>query len=316
MHTKESRFGLGRAVLGSRAFLPISAEDYETLRSAKGFISEALALEEKYDLLVSNYLELEKTLNDIAADHLLHSDHSYQSLNDCRVLINQRVQNLLGACRLYLDHGAHHIANMEYAVPNLAAEFDALRSKQYDDHAAYRICEALRNHSQHRGFPIGGLSSAGGWVRRLPVDEEVLLHRVAIHLDVEELREGKKTKQLVLTDIENLGANADARPVLREYVARLSTLHQLIRRKLEDALAEREAAVEAAIQRFTTAFPDEGSVGLAAIERDSDGRWTNQVALFWAMIERRRHFLKRNGNLTRLRQWHVSSEPTPQDGSA
>lgn len=309
MGIKESRFGLGRAVLGSRAFLPISSQDYSHLCSAKVFVSEALAFEEKYDLLVSNYLELEKTLNDIAADHLVYSDHSYQSMNDCRVLINQRVQNLLSACRLYLDHGAHHVSNMESAVPNLAAEFDALRRKQYDENAGYRIGEALRNHSQHRGFPIAGLSSGGGWVSR-PGAEEVLLHRIQIHIDMEELREGKRTKASVLEDIAKLGESADARFVLREYVARLSALHQLMRTKLQDVLAEREVDIEAAIERFKLAFPEEQSVaGLAAVECDSDGNWINQSALFMGMIERRRHFLKRNQNLTNLKRWHVSSEP-------
>jgi hypothetical protein len=308
MTTNESTFGLGRAVLGSKAFLQISAEDYSSLLSAKAFVSETLAFEEKYDLLVSNFLELEKTLNELAADHMVRSDYSYQSLNDCRVLINQRVQNLLGACRLYLDHGAHHVSSMDSAVPNLAKEFDALRRKQYDDHAAYRIAEALRNHSQHRGFPIGKLSSGGGWIQR-PDGDDILRHRVQIHIDVDELRDGK-TKASVLKDIENLGPNADARPVLREYVARLSALHQLIRLKLQEALAAQESAIETAIDRFKNTFPEEDSIiGLAAVERNPDGTWSSHSALFMAMIERRRHFLTRNGNLNKLKQWHVSSEP-------
>lgn len=261
--------------------------------------------------MVANHLELEKSLNDLAAEHMIHHDYDYHSLNDCRVLINQRVQNLLGACRLYLDHGAHHTGIMESVVPNLSREFDALRRKQYDESASYRISEALRNHSQHRGFPIKTLTSGGGWVER-PGADEVLLHRVAVHIDVESLQEGGKTKAAVLLDLNDLGPKGDARPVLREYVARLSTLHDTTRKKLQDALAAREALIEAAIARYKTAFPDERSVsGFAAVQRDPEGRWIDQTALFMDLIERRRHFLRRNRSLVNLKRWHVSSEPWP-----
>ena len=123
MNNDDAKFGLARAILGSSAFLPLSAEEYATLLAAKELITEVLTFEQKFDVLVSNLLEFEKTLNDLATDHMIRSDYEYYALNDNRVLIAQRVQNLLGACRLYLDHGAHHAGKMESAVPNLKAEF-------------------------------------------------------------------------------------------------------------------------------------------------------------------------------------------------
>ncbi len=70
-----ARIGLNESPLSfDRARIAMLPERYPL--SAKAFISEALAFEEKYDLLVSNFLELEKTLNDLAADHTVRADYS------------------------------------------------------------------------------------------------------------------------------------------------------------------------------------------------------------------------------------------------
>jgi hypothetical protein len=252
-----STLGLARGVLESTAFLPLTAQEYGHLVAARELVSEALAFEEKFDLLTANYLELEKTLNGMAAEHMIHADFSYQSMNDCRVHINQRVQNLLSACRLYLDHGAHHASAMESAVAGLKGEFSALCNKQYDASVGYRICEALRNHSQHRGFPIGGLSSGGGWVER-PGMEAVLLHRIVIRIDVQAMREGQKTKESVLQAVESLKGDGDARPIIREYVAGLSTIHQEMRRKIDKSLHAAETVIKDARSMDQSHLPDTG----------------------------------------------------------
>ena len=75
---------------------------------------------------------------------MIRHTFDYQSMNDTRVLINQRVQDLLSATRVYLDHAAHHFGNLEGAIPGLRAEFDRLRAKHHDESDGYRIAEAGR----------------------------------------------------------------------------------------------------------------------------------------------------------------------------
>jgi hypothetical protein len=310
MNTPSSTFGFARTVLESTVFLEIAADEYSALLAAKDFVLEVLSFEEKFDLVVSNHIELEKTLNDVAAEHMVRQEYDYDSMHDVRVLINQRVQNLLSAARLYLDHGAHHCGNLEAVVPNLATEFDVLRTAQYDKCDSYRIAEALRNHSQHRGFPIDTYTSQNGWVDRSPEGRDVMLHRIDMHLDVDELRRGGRVKEAVLQDIESRGKRPDARPILREYVDRLSRLHEATRLKLKGPLAGREALIEGAMQRFKAAFPGERSIiGLAAVQRDPHGWRIAQTGLFQDMIDRRRRFLRRNPSLINLARRHVSSEP-------
>lgn len=303
-----STYGLAIGALGSSSFLNLSLTEYEEILSAKALLPEVLALEEKYDVLVSNYLDLEKTLNALAADHLIRADFDYQSMNDCRVLINQRVQNLLSASKAYLDHGAHHASTLESNIKDLALEFKKLCSREYDTRLGYRVGEALRNHAQHRDFPIGGFSTGGGWIKRSG-GEEVLLHSIAIRLDVDGMREGKKTKPAVMKEIEGIGDKADARPLLRDYLAGLNAVHLSVREKVESTVTHAEGVIRNATEQFKVKFPSEKSaVGLAAVEREQSGKWISSTYLIPQMIERRHLFLRRNGSLAKLRQWHVSTE--------
>src|SRR5262245_49937808 len=66
----ESRYGLTRMVIGSRAFLEIERPRYESIRAAKEALAEALALEQKFELVVANLIDFEKTLTSIATDSL------------------------------------------------------------------------------------------------------------------------------------------------------------------------------------------------------------------------------------------------------
>lgn len=301
-------YGLMSDAIGAHVVVDLEPSEYQVLVTARKLIQEVLSLEEKFDVLVSNYLEFEKTLNGMAADHMVRSDYGFQSLHDCRVLINLRVQNLLGACRLYLDHAAHHAGNINSSAPGLSLDFRAMCSRQYDESSAYRIAEALRNHSQHRGFVIGSFSTGGSWIER---DEQhrVDLHRIEIRIDFVALCEDARTKESVLNEVESFGIKADARPIFREYVERLGRIHDATRLALRGHIQLAEQVVRGAVKKFQDASSDQSSVGIVAVARNAEGKRMEKTALVVEMMERRRHLEVRNSSLVNLPLRHVSSEP-------
>jgi hypothetical protein len=310
MRSEAMTYGLTRDVIGARVFVDLAEGEYRAISSARELVQEVLSLEEKFDVLVSNYLEFEKTLNDMATDHMVRSDYGFQSLHDCRVLINLRVQNLLGACRLYLDHGAHHASNLNRAAPGVVPDFKAMCSEQYDGSSSYRIAEALRNHSQHRGFVIGSFSTGGSWVER---DEQhrVDLHRIEIRIDFVALCEGARTKESVLKEVESFGIKADARPIFREYIERLGRIHDATRVALRSHLQSAEQLLDDAAAKYRSASSEQSNIGIVAVTRNSEGKWIERLPLLMEAIERRRHFEFRNSSLVNLPLRHVSSEPPP-----
>ncbi len=238
----------------------------------------------------------------------IRQDYEYQALSDARVLVNRLVQHLLGACRVYLDHGAHHAAKIQSLIPSFATEFGLLTHVEYDGSSSYRICEALRNHSQHQGFVVGDVSVGASRTERAGA-ESVLLYRVGANVDIQGLSDNPKTKPIVRDDLKGRGKNVDVRPLLREYIGCLSSIHEAVRAKLNLHSLSAEAAIEGAFERFGEAFPEESAVVLAAVERYSDGSWIRRTILSRNLIERRRLLCRRNPSLVDLGQGHVSSEP-------
>ena len=71
-------YGLAHLVLRSSAFVPISEEEYLQLVDSKAGLLETLFIEEKFDLVVDNYLKFETTLLDSTARHTVHHHQGYQ----------------------------------------------------------------------------------------------------------------------------------------------------------------------------------------------------------------------------------------------
>lgn len=305
----ETKCGLTRMIIGSKAFLDIDPLRYESIRSAKRALGEALSFELKFELVVANLIELEKTLNAIAVDSLYQQDYDYSSLQDSLLLINLRALNLLSACRGYLDHGAHHASALEACCPSLHSQFTAEVSRQYDESASYRLADALRNHAQHQGLAVAGASIGGERVESQNGDS-IVRHSVQAWIDTQALLESERTKARVREYLRALPERVNARAVLRDYVASLATVHACMRKQLSGSVSQMELILEQAMSDFRQAFPKEESVvGLAAVRCDESGRRHDEVALFADFIAHRRTMERRNVNLEHLSNWHVSSEP-------
>jgi hypothetical protein len=229
---------------------------------------------------VSNYLEFERTLNTIATEFMIRPHLDYHSFGDERVTINRIVVNLLGACRLYLDHGDHHLSVVDATVEGVRDEFNQQRNQAYDGNGEYRICEGLRNHTQHRGFPIGSVRWGGGGVER-KAGIKALLRTVEPLIDIVAMRDDPKTKKIVLADLEKLGKDLNARPILRKYISLISMIHHYVRGKIDAGLKAAEARLEQAIDDFKGDLGGaESIVGLHVIKVHPDGKREGMTAIF------------------------------------
>ena len=60
--------------IGSYPEIKIDQAKFDELKQARKCLYEALAIEEKYELLLSNYLDLEKECLNVTADNMVRSD--------------------------------------------------------------------------------------------------------------------------------------------------------------------------------------------------------------------------------------------------
>lgn len=292
---------LRKAVLDIVPEIEITPAEFAALKAAREVLADAFAIEEKYEIVVSNFLALEKQLLDVAATNAVRATHSYGEFFNIRSALNICLVNLLTATKLYLDQLPQHIAD---CVPNSADIADAVKrrcSEEYDKNFEYRFMEALRNHVQHRGIPIHFIRQDGHWTSFDELGQMEFSIYIAAQRDV--LESDGKFKKTVLSemtqDVNLLGAT-------RKYVESLSSIHQFVRDLVADSIAAARNLIESAHARYSKAF-DGSLIGLSAQEMGEEGvRSSFPLLLDWDDV--RLQLQKRNRQLVNLAKRYVTSK--------
>ncbi len=244
---------LHQSTLSSSASLRIEQQEYEAIKAAKDGLATIFSAEQKYDALMENYAELEKSLIDEALDHMIFSDALSTRADSAGDIINRRVLNLLASARLYLDALPRHVATILSADQAAAERVRNIPAKLYDRSLGYRVMEAIRNYAQHRELPVHGFQWRSEW-EDIHREDARLSYSVAPKLNVNSLRADAKFKRSVLAELDVLGPDVLLMPLLREYIETLSTLHEEFRSAVAGEETSWETAFRSVIERFQDAF--------------------------------------------------------------
>lgn len=294
--------GLVRLVIGSRKFVVLSQSEYDDIKRARDLLLQGLFIEQKFDLLIDDYLEFETEVLEIAARELVRGTRGWTEFQDQRNHMNRRVVNLLSAARLYLDHTRHHLGNIDSTVAGVKSSIELVISAQYDMSLGYRFMEALRNYVQHRGYPIHGVTYGASHT------DNGSVYVVTPYVEVPRLEEDGKFKASVLVELKSMQEKIDVRPFVREYIEGLWKIHQAIRDQLQTILDQSDQLVRAAIERYRNEPPvGDAIVGLAAVTREGHTYGEN-VPLFEDLLDYRKSFALKNRNLTNLARRYVSGQ--------
>lgn len=211
---------LRQHVIGPAPEVPISDAQFEAAKSARVVLTAAFALEESFDLLIGNYIEVEQELLTAAAANAARSTNTYEDFFELRSTVNRRVVNLLTAGRLYLDQAPQHLAKCAQDATTARADFKKRTNDHYDASFAYRFLEALRNHVQHCGLAVHRLSiNRAGETRELELSIQPFAEKRYLAEDAQFKRRVlvETPDQVVLTK------------VIREYLQCLGDVHNLVR---------------------------------------------------------------------------------------
>ena len=95
--------------LGSYPEIEITQARFDEIKHARRCLSGALAIEEKYELLLSNYLDLERECLNITSNNMVRQTKRYEDFFDTRLLFNRKIVNLLTSTKLYIDQIQQHV---------------------------------------------------------------------------------------------------------------------------------------------------------------------------------------------------------------
>lgn len=304
------RYGIVRLVLGSKDFLEISQEDYSRYCAAKEGIVSALQIEEKMEIVLQNYVELESTLLDIVLKDTVFWDFDWSRGREQVHEINRRVINLLSSTRLYIDQVDHDLKQTYGAASRERKTFERRKSEVYDSRLAYRAMELLRNHVQHHGLPIDTYNPSQ-YTAESTGNEDSYRRTITPTLSLEELKKNKRLKKNVLRELEeSRGEGIDLKMLLRGYIDGLGEVHLTVRDLIEEDAAKWEGALAEVSERFLRETGATKTTGLAIVSA-ADKRliYSESEEIFDDIGERRRKLVRKNSFLNSFSSIFVSSEP-------
>ena len=301
------RYILRQRVIGPHVQITIDATAYERYQAARKVLSAAFAIEENYEILISNYQEFETTLLESAAFSMLRNHVGYGDFFDTRMALNRRLINLFTTTRLYLDHLKQHVAAFASDPVDALARIDAVTSEQYDSYREYRFMDTFRNYAQHRGIPIHWISHGSSWTFDEDGEKELMQFSVEIVAEASVLRKDSVLKARPLKELEE---RTDLKLFTRRYVECLSTIHDAVRKVASEPIRDARALMEGAHKMYVEAGA-ESVIGLSACAMEDEREVElEHVALLLDWDDVRVELQKRNRNLVNLHRRYVTGAST------
>ncbi len=175
--------------LGQFPELEIERARFKILKASRPILTHALAIEEKYSIIITNFLELEREATNASISAMVQSPIEYKDFFDVRLALNTCLVNLLTSVRLYVDQLSSHISACLPDDNEAKSNTKSLFSAEYDSRFEYRFMEALRNYVQHSGIPVHRVDTGSKWTSLVGhAVNSVMIHLPAQQMPIYDLR--------------------------------------------------------------------------------------------------------------------------------
>jgi hypothetical protein len=294
------KFKLRISALGSFPEVNINEEKFQSLSRSSEILKAAMAIEEKYELIISNFLDLEKESLLVSSNSMIRKGNDYAEFFDIRSTFNRRIVNLLTSTKLYIDQIQQHV---KICNPELVENVKNELTKEYDDIFEYRFMEALRNYVQHRGLAVHLTSHPMRWLEK--VDVNLLEFQTKIYAQKNILEVDRAFKKKVVLEMPE---KVELIMASRKYIGAISRVHSFIRKNIEDVVSSSRELIDSEIKNYKNLNGGD-STGLCAVciqENDQCEDVIERVPLFLSWDDVRVGLVKKNSCLSNLEKRYVS----------
>lgn len=306
-----SSFHLRAHYFGATTVLQLTDAEAEQVKAATEVNLNALHLEELYDGVVADYLELETEILNATAEFIVKPDAAIGQIDKVRRLFNRRLMHLLSVVRTYIEVAPRYLGLLISDADRGRGVFKAATSSEYDALLGYRVLEALRNSAQHWGLPLHSVSLNSQLMGDVGTDAAALQvrHSIEPQILLAELRRSEKFKRKVLNELEAGPESIDLRPLVRQYVEGLSTIHDAARAVSQDHCDEAERITRDAIRRWELASSGKDKTfGLVLARMTSPATWDVVVQVTTRAIDACKALRRQNPRLVGLVRSYASNE--------
>ena len=307
MSNKHIQYALWQAVLGRQPKIQLTQQEYSVVVSALQSIYTIVAIEEEWDHLIENYLDLESEIIQSALRDMVAMKNVRQ-IYKTRRAISRKISNFLSSCRSYFDRASRRLSQLETDIPDLSQKFESARKTAYDSSLAYRFMEELRNLAQHRTAPLHGTMYNSNWLRGEEEEFKALRHSVGIYIDLQKLKEeDPKFRRSIIEEAKAIGERVPLLNLIRRYLKLLSEVHSTLRTSISEKEKEWSELINSSIEKYKDV--NEGkTMGLAAVEFSDDGTLKSEHPFVQSTIDELEVLRSKNRELLNFDLQYVSNE--------
>lgn len=283
--------------------LPIHRLRFGILEKSQSILMNALYIEEKYEIIIKNYSELEGEALRILTSNMLRSSPRYSEFFDVKLGLNIQLINLLTVVRLYRDQLDNHVKKCLFGKADIKDTISKYCSDEYDKCFEYQFMEALRNYVQHNGLPVHKTSMPMK-KKKIGEEDEYLQFSLSFSASKDVFIKDKKFKASVLNEMPD---EVDLWAASKKYVECVSRVHMQVRELIKDDVNLARSEMDKALSEYQ--LTTEGTVyGVTAYEL-LGAEIKNKTPIFLEWDDIRKQLLVRNRTPLNLGARYVSSYP-------
>lgn len=284
-------FHLVKRRVGADQTLELLPEQFRKIVIAQNALQNALALEQKYAILTSNYSSLKNTCAEQCRKWCVGDRKSYSSGSEKHLAINTALLNYLSSGRMYVDQSIKDIESCEYEIVDASSSISSIRSRLYDEHKEYAFLEWFRNHCQHASIPK----------LNLKFKEKINGNEIHNSLDVtikkNPLYKSKKVKKKVVDPMPN---RIDIVNAVDIHFSCLQVTHHETRKLISTTLENAEIEVGHAHSMFSEAHGN-STIGLRArVKKDNDKIRSIPLSLEWNEVRKELQESRETSSIVRV----------------
>ncbi|GLS44094.1 hypothetical protein [Methylobacterium brachythecii] len=258
-----SMYALVRLTLSSDEILEISDADFRDLKNSREILTNALHIEANFCAVCESYKLIEINYFKTSLDAMIYNWPTNEDFYRTKYEYNALMIAALATVRLYtisIENHAAKIIGKELATKKIKE----IKEKKLKTVFEYRAMEAIRNLSQHSGFPVHNFSIGSEWIG------DKNLASTEYFFCADEVSGGRKFEKEIIDEIKERGGRINLRDCFRVYFNALCELHTEVRDLISESVQRAEGSRKEMGRRWQSQFDDKSLVGVVACKMESN----------------------------------------------
>lgn len=296
----------------SSSGVPLERATYYQYTRASNVLLHCLFSEIKYDILTSNFLDLEHQILKETESILVRGYDRFPNARDLTISLNKRILNLLASARMYTDQIVGHV---RMCLPENSSKRNVVKDsicRERVNSWDFRFVEALRNHTQHSGLSVHWT----GFGMNANQHSERWLTEYNLDFAVETIWFDQQTRQRICTDGDGKPIEAIDRIHLklpiRRYVDSLRRIHFQVRDLIDEQVNESRALIKKTLHEYSLEWSCEVTC-LEVRKINNSGSVTEKKQLLLNWDEERIKLQSKNTSSRILENDYVTNCPSDKE---